>query len=86
MSNQIKQIQANYHPVEDRILFKIHTDNQQIFQAWITRRYLKLLMPVLQGQHPETGKPLMTDSENTSAEEQSSEEIDTTSSEPTSES
>lgn len=54
MSNSIKQIQASYHPVEDRILLKLHT-GQQSLQAWITRRYLKLLIPAIQGIHPKTG-------------------------------
>lgn len=59
MSDQIKQIQASYHPVEDRILFKLHTKEKQTINAWITRRYLKLLLPLLQGQHPETGKTFL---------------------------
>lgn len=59
MSSQIKQIQAHYLPVEDRILLKIHTDEKQVFHAWLTRRYLKLLLPVLQGQHPQTGDTLL---------------------------
>lgn len=59
MSSQIKQIQAHYLPVEDRIMLKIHTDEKQVFHAWLTRRYLKLLLPVLQGQHPQTGDTLL---------------------------
>lgn len=59
MSETIKQIQASFNPTEDRLLLKLHTGNQKI-QAWITRRYLKLLIPALQGQHPKTGKPLFS--------------------------
>lgn len=63
MPNQIKQIQASYHPLEDRILFKLHTDGQQKIHAWMTRRYIKLLIPILQGQHPKTGEPMLQDSQ-----------------------
>lgn len=73
MSSQIKQIQAHYLPVEDRILLKIHTDEQQVFHAWLTRRYLKLLLPVLQGQHPQTGEAISNTNRNP-AEDNSSEE------------
>jgi hypothetical protein len=59
MSDQIKQIQATYQPIEDRILFQLHTQQQQCLQAWITRRYLKLLIPALQGQHPQTGEAIV---------------------------
>lgn len=59
MSDQIKQIQATYQPIEDRILFQLHTQQQQCMQAWITRRYLKLLIPALQGQHPQTGETIV---------------------------
>ncbi|BBN60673.1 hypothetical protein HVMH_2267 [Hydrogenovibrio marinus] len=65
MSNQIKQIQAHYLPIEDRILLKIHTDDQQVFHAWLTRRYLKLLLPALQGQHPQTGETLFSENAQT---------------------
>ena len=65
MSNQIKQIQAHYLPIEDRILLKIHTDDQQVFHAWLTRRYLKLLLPALQGQHPQTGEALFSENAQT---------------------
>lgn len=63
MSDQIKQIQASYQPLEDRILLKLHTSGEQEMQAWITRRYLKLLIPALQGQHPKTGEPMFSQKE-----------------------
>lgn len=63
MSDQIKQIQASYQPLEDRILLKLHTSAEQEMQAWITRRYLKLLIPALQGQHPQTGEPMFSQKE-----------------------
>lgn len=58
MSDTVSQIQASYHPSEDRILLNIKTLNDQVYLAWITRRFLKLLIPVLHGQHPTTGKSL----------------------------
>ena len=58
MSDKINQIQASYHPSEDRILLKIKTLNEQVYLAWITRRFMKLLIPVLHGQHPTSGKSL----------------------------
>lgn len=58
MSDAIQQIQASYHAIEDRILLKLRTDSEQ-FQAWITRRYLKMLIPGLQGLHPATGERIL---------------------------
>jgi len=60
MSDQIKQIQARYEPLEDRILFRLHTEQQHQLGAWITRRYLQLLLPTLQGQHPQTGQAILS--------------------------
>lgn len=58
MSDAIAQIQAAYNALEDRILLKIKTHNDQLYAAWITRRYMALLIPALQGQHPQSGEPL----------------------------
>jgi hypothetical protein len=58
MSDALSQIQATYQPVEDRILLNLKTHNQQVYSAWITRRYLTLLIPALQGRHPQSGDPL----------------------------
>lgn len=58
MSDKINQIQATYLPAEDRILLKIKTLNELVYLAWITRRFMKLVIPVLHGQHPTTGKTL----------------------------
>lgn len=60
MSNHIQQIQASYNPIEDRILFKLYTDNEQQLQAWITRRFLQLLLPTLQGKHPQSGQAILS--------------------------
>ncbi|GAB6069084.1 hypothetical protein JCM30760_01810 [Thiomicrorhabdus hydrogeniphila] len=61
MSDKINQIQATYFPAEDRILLKIKTLNEQVYLAWITRRFMNILIPVLHGQHPTTGKTLFDD-------------------------
>ena len=53
MSDQLDQIQADYVPLEDRILLKLRAGNK-LYRAWLTRRYLSLLLPVLQGVHPQT--------------------------------
>jgi len=58
MSNSIQQLHASFSSFEDRILLTVETQDNQQLLAWITRRYLKLLMPILQGQHPVTGKKI----------------------------
>lgn len=58
MSDATSQIQAAYNALEDRILLNIKTHNDQLYSAWITRRYMSLLIPALQGQHPQTGETL----------------------------
>jgi len=63
MSDKIAQIQASFHPVEDRILLKIKTLNEQVYLAWITRSFMKLLIPTLHGQHPKTGEALFDEKE-----------------------
>lgn len=61
MTNPINQIQASYNPIEDRLLLNIKTFNEQVYVAWITRRFLKLLLPALHGKHPITGATLFDD-------------------------
>jgi|ACQI01.1.fsa_nt_gi hypothetical protein len=58
MSDTVNQIQASYQPAEDRILLNIKTLNERVYLAWITRRFMKLIIPVLHGQHPTSGKSL----------------------------
>jgi len=55
MSDQINQIQASYNATEDRVLLKIKTLNDQVYLAWVTRRFLALLLPAMHGKHPTTG-------------------------------
>ncbi len=58
MSETVSQIQASYNPTEDRILLNIKSLNDHVYLAWITRRFLKLLIPALHGRHPTTGDAL----------------------------
>ena len=43
----INQIQMSFSPTEDRILLRMNTMDSTSFQFWLTRRYVKLLWPVL---------------------------------------
>lgn len=45
----INQIQMSFVPGEDRILLRMNTMDASGFQFWLTRRYVKLLWPVLLG-------------------------------------
>ncbi len=58
MTYPIKQLQASYNPIEDRILLTVEGQNQQTYLGWLTRRFFKILLPVLHGQHPITGNAL----------------------------
>jgi hypothetical protein len=60
MSDHIQQIQAQYNAIEDRILLKLNTQDGYEASAWITRRFLALLLPALHGEHPQTGESILT--------------------------
>ena len=45
----INQIQMSFNPAEDRILLRMNTVDAAGFQFWLTRRYVRLLWPVLLG-------------------------------------
>ena len=44
---QLHQIQIQFVPREDRILLRIKTTDKSEFRFWMTRRYVKLLWPVV---------------------------------------
>jgi len=44
---QLHQIQIQFVPREDRILLRIKTTDKLEFRFWMTRRYVKLLWPVV---------------------------------------
>lgn len=61
MSDQINQIQASFDSIEDRILLKFKTNNEDVYLTWLSRRYCKLLLPVLHGRHPSNGEQIIKD-------------------------
>lgn len=44
---RLHQIQVRYMPQEDRILLRIKTTDRMEFRFWLTRRYVKLLWPII---------------------------------------
>lgn len=55
MSQTLDQIQIDFVPNEDRLLLKLRAGNQ-LYRAWLTRRFVKVWVPILQGVHPQTGE------------------------------
>jgi len=47
MNSQIHQMQFSYSTSEDRLLFRFNTTTGEEFSFWLTRRYVKLIWPVL---------------------------------------
>lgn len=45
---RIKQVQITFVPVEDRLLLRLNTTAREEFRFWITRRYARLLWPLLE--------------------------------------
>lgn len=43
----LRQLQLRYEAVEDRILLRVSTQQDQAFRLWLTRRYCALLLAVL---------------------------------------
>ncbi|WP_319380636.1 hypothetical protein [Thiomicrorhabdus sp.] len=70
MPDSIHQMHATYHAVEDRILLKIKTHNQCLYQAWLTRRFISLFLPALHGKHPNKPEMLLEESTPTSEMEE----------------
>ncbi|WP_294949916.1 hypothetical protein [Sulfurivirga sp.] len=52
---QLEQIQLDFVPNEDRLLLKLRAGNQ-LYRAWLTRRFVRLLIPMLMGIRPDTGE------------------------------
>lgn len=44
---QIQQIQLRFNAEEDRLLLRLGTDDNCEYRFWLTRRYVRLLWPVL---------------------------------------
>ncbi len=47
MSNGIRQLNASFDPLQDRILFSLGAQDGNEFRFWITRRYLLLMWTML---------------------------------------
>jgi len=45
--SQLKQVQVAFAPVEDRLLLRISTRAGEEFRFWLTRRFTRMLWPVL---------------------------------------
>ena len=50
MSNQLHQMTVSYDATEDRMLFRTNTTGGEEYRLWLTRRYVQLLMTVLNKQ------------------------------------
>lgn len=44
---QIHQFNMQFHPEQDRIIFRLNTTGHEEFRFYMTRRFVKLLWPVL---------------------------------------
>ena len=45
--SRLNQIQCRFAPLDDRLLLRISTTDRYEFRFWLTRRFVKLLWPVL---------------------------------------
>jgi hypothetical protein len=45
--SQIKQIQITFVPAEDRLLLRVSTSDDAEFRFWLSRRFVRLLWPVI---------------------------------------
>jgi hypothetical protein len=44
---KLHQVQLRYQPLQDRALLRFNTRDRQEYRFWLTRRYVKVLWPVL---------------------------------------
>ena len=56
---RIAQIQVSFAPTEDRLLLRLNTDDRSELRFWLTRRYVKLLTPILTDMVLKTGRAAM---------------------------
>jgi hypothetical protein len=47
MSGQIHQMQVTFLPAEDRLLFRFNTTERNEYNFWLTRRYVRMIWPIL---------------------------------------
>ena len=55
MTTQLHQMNVSYFPVEDRLLLKISSRNDDEYRLWLTRRYAQLLLKILDGEMDKSG-------------------------------
>jgi hypothetical protein len=56
---RIAQIQVSYAPLEDRLLLRMSTEDGSELRFWLTRRFIKLLAPVLNDIAQKSGRGAM---------------------------
>ncbi len=54
-TNKLHQINMQYSPVEDRILVRTSTTNNEEYLIWLTRRYTRILLDLIQKEIDERG-------------------------------
>ena len=47
-SSKLRQLELAYNPLHDRLLLKLHMQDLTQFHMWLTRRFTRLLWPILQ--------------------------------------
>lgn len=45
--SQLRQLELSFNPVQDRLLLRLHMQDLSQYNVWLTRRYTKLLWPIL---------------------------------------
>lgn len=55
MSDKLHQINVQYSNVEDRILLRTSTENDDEYLIWLTRRFTRLLLGILNGEIEKRG-------------------------------
>ncbi len=55
MSDKLHQINLQYSNVEDRILLRTSTENDDEYLIWLTRRFTRLLISILGGEIEKRG-------------------------------
>ena len=59
MTNAIAQFNIQFDATEDRLQLRVLSTDDSEVRIWLTRRYVRLLLPVLQEQAGTHGQPLV---------------------------
>lgn len=57
LPSQLHQMQVKFEPLEDRLLFRLSTQNKYEYRFWFTRRYVKILWKALLTMLQNSGLP-----------------------------